>query len=1765
MPFKLGEIGLVGEGEEDEENPATDGVMPLYSYASNALGGAIYATGDVTITFSATTTMDDPGFHENESFYSGGAICMAGTSKLEIIDNNLDSITFSDNLAGREVQFAPSAGGFYNPRVTSGDGGAIAFGANTKASIKKCKFMNNRAPHGDGGAVWAELLTDLDGINNSLFEDCVFTSNLDGGAVLAGLLTDLDGINNSLFEDCVFTGNLAGGQALNICNLTSGRGGAFCIVKDSKIDFVRSVFSSNKAYHNGGAICVNANVTSGISDINFTDCSLTANEAFYDVYNLNAGDGGAIYAYNMQGDFINTFIMHNTALRGGGVALQYCYDQIDFTNCKISYNHATASNGTGGGITMILTAPDFSLTEFTENVADGSGGLGGAIYSIYAMDALFAFHALDFQDCLFNYNQAAVSGGAIYTLSSDVTANNCTFVNNDVIYPAGDSGAIYCDTTLVCANSIFDTNTKTQIVVDDLANMTLTDNVFHFEDQDGDPTNLPADQPLYGVRGATGIITGYDLTGLISPPLITGSVYQNIEYEDERNGDYTLPDGSVIAGGYNPPVVPADKTLHVLTPANGVLGYFGANETFSSADKLFQAGTVVRLQARPISGWLIDHWIGTDNDSSTLKDNTVVMNSDRTVGVVFRQPNNIDFPSDQYPTLEQAIEEAQEGDTIVIKPGIYSTHAEPYYIDKAITIQSVDPSVPGLVTFRKENGTQNGASYHCFSFYNCGRDTRLDGITISGFGGTVTPAGDGAGTGEPGGDGGSNYAGGILCSVASPTISNCIIEDCYSQGGNGGNGADGDNTKHGGHGGWAGASFGGGVSCLSSNIRLGKYNRSTSPFTSDPVFINCTFRANRCIGANGGNGGNGVSPLNIGGLGGSYYYTPDRYISYYYSFRTTQDRFTQDEWGNQIFLWPGEWRNGTNYRFRDYTYYAGKGGAVYIDEYCSPEFYNCTFEGNETISGTVGICGTDLSLRPKPGVHYKIDNGGGAVFIYGKSNAKFVDCVFTNNVSDTEIPSYNDDDYAGFGGAIFVKDDSDITIENCTFEGNQSNQGGALYNESASAEISDSTFTGNYATMGAGALVYNSLASDLTGDGVNFLRCIFDSNVAQIPSDLRIDDAQAAEGQEEAEAPSGYGCGGAVYSSKSDTKFYDVEASNNTAEYSGGGFYFACEHSPLIFNGLIVNNNAGASGGGITVIKNAQLTLMNSTIANNGAISAEVDKRYGGGLYCTNDSYADIKDCILWGNSADSLYGKQIAVGTSGQYALHPSRVDVSYCDVQGSSTQIYCDKGLPSTTSDDCIVNYDVATNFDQQPLFVSDDIDTSSYFLSQTAAGQAADSPCLDRGSASDFNIIDEELGLSYYRHTTRTDREFDSGMVDVGYHVVLRSDLDADFDYDFDVDAQDVVRFYMNWLDDGCDFPYWCNDRDINHDGRVNNADYSILNGSVEMDLTKPWPTQMSWAIAPYSTGTTSVSMVAVTAWDNSGCVMDYMFTYGECDPNTTIGSLPLQESPELALTGLVQNKQYWFTVQAFDKAAPQANCNITSERAYVVVGADTSAPLPNPLGWSVAPNAVSQTEITMTAQTATDTSGVQYYFQCVSGGGHDSGWQSSATYTDTGLTLNTTYTYRVCARDLSANLNQGDYSASASATTLDEEGNGGGSTDVTPPTVPVGLSGVQILYNPACYHELTIPYSGSTDASNDVRYKFICKTNSGFSSVIIGKGMYPNDTISNTNGLINTLSIQSEVVKYRVYIGNYLFGNPMEWSVRAYDPSGNYSDSPKITIN
>jgi GH35 family endo-1,4-beta-xylanase len=172
-------------------------------------------------------------------------------------------------------------------------------------------------------------------------------------------------------------------------------------------------------------------------------------------------------------------------------------------------------------------------------------------------------------------------------------------------------------------------------------------------------------------------------------------------------------------------------------------------------------------------------------------------------------------------------------------------------------------------------------------------------------------------------------------------------------------------------------------------------------------------------------------------------------------------------------------------------------------------------------------------------------------------------------------------------------------------------------------------------------------------------------------------------------------------------------------------------------------------------------------------------------------------------------------------------------------------------------------------------------------------------------------------------------------------------------------------------------------------------------------------------------------------------------------------------------------------------------------------DTNAPTPDPMTWSTTPIATGPYTITMTATTASDPHGVQYYFDCITTGGHDSNWQDNRTYTDTGLNPSTQYTYQVKARDKSVNHNETGLSIAQSATTY--------APDTIPPTPnPMTWATVPTATGP---YSITMTANTADDVTSPpVQYYFECTNNGSKSSgwqsnaTYVAWGLTPNTNYS-----------------------------------------------------
>jgi hypothetical protein len=247
---------------------------------------------------------------------------------------------------------------------------------------------------------------------------------------------------------------------------------------------------------------------------------------------------------------------------------------------------------------------------------------------------------------------------------------------------------------------------------------------------------------------------------------------------------------------------------------------------------------------------------------------------------------------------------------------------------------------------------------------------------------------------------------------------------------------------------------------------------------------------------------------------------------------------------------------------------------------------------------------------------------------------------------------------------------------------------------------------------------------------------------------------------------------------------------------------------------------------------------------------------------------------------------------------------------------------------------------------------------------------------------------------------------------------------------------------------------------------------------VDATPPDPDPMTFAVGgePNAVSDTQVKMTATTATDAMTPPVWYYFT------NETLSGHDSGWQSETTFTdgGLSSNTLYTYNVVAKDSKAPVPNVTTASADANATTHAvaDTTCPDPNPATFATVPTTVSDTSITMTATTATDAQGVQYYFTNKHGtGGHSSGWQASATYTDTGLTPDVNYGYTVKARDKALIPNETAESNEATAVT---------SADVTAPDPNPATFAIA----PHATGATTIGMQATiaTDSSDPVYYRF-----------------------------------------------------------------------------
>ncbi|MHC5165610.1 MAG: hypothetical protein ACYSOI_09815, partial [Planctomycetota bacterium] len=195
-------------------------------------------------------------------------------------------------------------------------------------------------------------------------------------------------------------------------------------------------------------------------------------------------------------------------------------------------------------------------------------------------------------------------------------------------------------------------------------------------------------------------------------------------------------------------------------------------------------------------------------------------------------------------------------------------------------------------------------------------------------------------------------------------------------------------------------------------------------------------------------------------------------------------------------------------------------------------------------------------------------------------------------------------------------------------------------------------------------------------------------------------------------------------------------------------------------------------------------------------------------------------------------------------------------------------------------------------------------------------------------------------------------------------------------------------------------------------------------------------------------------------------------------------------------------------------------------------DTNPPTPDPMTWATVPYGYTATSIRMVATTASDQSGVEYYFEETSGnpGGSDSGWQDSETYTDSDLNPVTQYCYRVQTRDKSAGQNTGGWSTPDACSETAAAGETLYNGIVLPQTWPP-------QYGSVPYEPMPVPYLDSPPAVVPID---------------VGRQLFVDDFLVETTDMTQTYHQATY----------YTAGNPVltPTTVEEHGPEGNMMAGP-----
>ena len=432
---------------------------------SAAEGGAIYHSGNSTITLNGTGTIQNNTATTDNGgaiYLAGGTVKVSGTSK--ITGNKAESgnggavycpgtvVIELDQGGSVTNNTAKEGGAIYaetgaisisktaenvSPAITgntatTGNGGAIHVGTGS-VSVSGGSVSSNKAENGLGGAVYANAVS----VTVSGTAEVKSNNAKEGGAVYA-VSGAVEVSGGAVDNNTASTGNggaiyagsghmtLSGGSVSGN-RATAGSGGAV-YAGSGNVTVSGGSLSDNNAGTDGGAICANSGSIIVTVPDGGTAATIQGNTA-------TSGKGGALYAGSGSVSITGTALTGNVAGTDGG-AVYAGSSAVTLTNCVIGGDTATDGNTAGGsGGAAYAGSGNVTVSAGSMKSNSATGGSGGALYAGSGTVTMSTV-------TLSGNSAAAGMGGAVYLDSGSLTLTTVTATGNSAI----NGAAIFTNT-----------------------------------------------------------------------------------------------------------------------------------------------------------------------------------------------------------------------------------------------------------------------------------------------------------------------------------------------------------------------------------------------------------------------------------------------------------------------------------------------------------------------------------------------------------------------------------------------------------------------------------------------------------------------------------------------------------------------------------------------------------------------------------------------------------------------------------------------------------------------------------------------------------------------------------------------------------------------------------------------------------------------------------------------------------------------------------------------------------------------------------------------------------------------------------------------------------------------------------------------------------------------------------------------------------------------------------------------------------------------